>query len=478
MQSIENEGTTNNDNSSLNASSEEFASLRELIKSDPEYLNRQDSRLGSTQLFSSVMSNNYKKTEFLLHLGADPNIPNNLGETPLHIAADNFEYDTVKLLLSHGADPKNANLEGETPLHNATYRGDAKTVNILLQNYADPNSLNFQLGQSPLHIAAENGHLEIIKLLLSHGANPDIKDKQGNTPSSLAKIQKIQQILDDWSENVEYDANTGLCAIREARSSEEDISSLPSLQCQSSLASIAMSPTNKVYSSPPTPFSKYLKSCGTADTTLGANQKSISQPGSREISILVKENDKLYEFLINIKLDIYFSNLVNAGFDDFDSLINQMSTPLPLTAEMLKNIGISKPGHQKRLLFMLEKAKNSPEEFLNNSYVNESIIIESTFWKCCIFPKIEHNDLTLKEILESLGLGNLYEKFYEAGYDELEFLVEQMKSKFIINEKLLKDEIGIEGVKDRKKIMGKLKSLSKQAKKSEMQQSSTTCRMF
>ncbi|CAG9325167.1 unnamed protein product [Blepharisma stoltei] len=474
MQALENEEFIKNDNN-LSNSLEELSSFRELIKSDPQFINLRDSRLGSTPLISSVISNNFKKIEFLLLSGANPNIPNDLGETPLHIAADNFDYQTAKILLKYSADPKIANLEGETPLHNATYRGDDKIVNLLLQNDADPNSLTTQLGQSPLHIAASNGHLEIIKLLLSHGADPDIKDKQGDSALNLAKNKKIKQILQDWSEEVKYDANTGLWEIREARPSEEDISSRLSLQLQSSISSAVMSPTEKVQSTSLSPFDKHLKSCGTADTTLRMNQGSTSLPGSHEISINAKDNDKLYQFLTNIKLDIYFPNLVNAGFDDFESLISQMNTPLPITADMLDRTGITKPGHQKRILIMIEKVKNSPDDFFNNWNVDENVLTESIWWKCCIFQQTERANLSLKDMLESLNLSFLLENFYEVGYEELEFLVEQMSSELVITDKLLKEEIGIKEPKHRKVILKKLKNISKQTKKSHLQASINCC---
>lgn len=179
------------------SSLEDIDYLKSMISSDPEFINRQDDRMGSTPLLYSIISNLFKTTQFLLSSGANPNIPNNLAETPLHYASDNFQFEIAKLLLTHAANPKLANVEGETSLHNATYRGDTKIVNLLLMYHADPNAKNFNNGQTPLHISALNGHLECVRLLLTYGADPTIEDNEGNTPLNLSYDKIIIQILND-----------------------------------------------------------------------------------------------------------------------------------------------------------------------------------------------------------------------------------------------------------------------------------------
>lgn len=64
-----------------------------------------------------------------------------------------------------------------------------------------------------------------------------------------------------------------------------------------------------------------------------------------------------------------------AGFDDIESMVHQMTTPVPINESMLKNIGIRKPGHYKRLLMRLtETAIREKRED-----VNSSMIIWETF---------------------------------------------------------------------------------------------------
>lgn len=147
------------------------------------------------------------------------------------------------------------------------------------------------------------------------------------------------------------------------------------------MSSLALTPTHKIRSSPKSAFSKYMRSCNSSDSTIVTNHVSNSNsifesPASREQSMFIKESDKLYEFLCIIKMEEYFECLTHSGFDDFESLVKQMSTPLPLTQETLKDIGINKPGHQNRILFMLEKAINNLE--LGNFGEIDSFIIETS----------------------------------------------------------------------------------------------------
>ena len=79
-------------------------SLKSFLTEHPLYLNIVDQKLRWSPLYRTVICGHIEATEFLLELGADPNLRNNLGETPLHQAADNSQAKIVKLLLNHKAD--------------------------------------------------------------------------------------------------------------------------------------------------------------------------------------------------------------------------------------------------------------------------------------------------------------------------------------------------------------------------------------
>jgi ankyrin repeat protein len=79
--------------------------LKKILKDQPRLLNQVDDKLKWSPLYRTVICGHLEATQYLLGLGADPNIKNNLGETALHQAVDNSQYKLVKILLKHKADP-------------------------------------------------------------------------------------------------------------------------------------------------------------------------------------------------------------------------------------------------------------------------------------------------------------------------------------------------------------------------------------
>lgn len=47
--------------------------------------------------------------------------------------------------------------------------------------------------------------------------------------------------------------------------------------------------------------------------------------------------------------------MVDAGYDDVQSMTSQMLTPMPITEKHLTSIGITKAGHRKRIIMKLEE---------------------------------------------------------------------------------------------------------------------------
>jgi hypothetical protein len=74
-------------------------------------------------------------------------------------------------------------------------------------------------------------------------------------------------------------------------------------------------------------------------------------PFTREI----QDTDPLYEWLTRLNLQYLYNVLVDSGYDDVESMIDQMRSPLPITQETLMSIGLEKPGHAIRLVIRLEE---------------------------------------------------------------------------------------------------------------------------
>jgi uncharacterized protein len=154
----------------------------------------------------------------LLEKSADPNAPyvktipprqaqGNInvvaGATPLYRAVRSIDLAAVQLLVERGANPSQAIKDGSTPLMAAaglgaprggdeevTEAGDRNdpidVMKALIAKGADVNAAN-DAGMTPLHYAAQRGSDRIIEFLASQGARFDLKNKQGRTPTDLAR---------------------------------------------------------------------------------------------------------------------------------------------------------------------------------------------------------------------------------------------------------------------------------------------------
>jgi ankyrin len=154
----------------------------------------------------------------LLDKGADPNAPyvktipprqaqGNInvaaGATPLYRAVRAIDLAAVQLLVERGANPSLAIKDGSTPMMAAaglgaprggdeevTEAGDRNdpidVMKVLIAKGASVNAANEQ-GMTPLHYAAQRGSDRIIEFLASQGARFDVKNKQGRSPSELAR---------------------------------------------------------------------------------------------------------------------------------------------------------------------------------------------------------------------------------------------------------------------------------------------------
>jgi ankyrin repeat protein len=167
--------------------------------------------------------------EFLLAHGADPLQVNRDRETALMKAATAGSLPLVQILTAQGVDVNAISKERQTAIALATgasryvevnpndrnshnrireYREDGtcweyqplsedliiEVVQTLLQAGADPNLLNCH--HTPLIEAAGKGYLRLVQLLLQVGAKLDVRDRNGDTAVSLAKLYNRQQVLE------------------------------------------------------------------------------------------------------------------------------------------------------------------------------------------------------------------------------------------------------------------------------------------
>ena len=167
------------------------------------------------------------------------------------------------------------------------------------------------------------------------------------------------------------------------------------------------------------------------------------------------DSSSLYQFLSNIKMEKYFNNLLDNGFDDVNLLIYQTRTENPITDLQLKEVGINNIGDRARILIKLEESANN----FGYSLPNE------VYYICDNINSIDINeDRNINKLLQWLIKINLEEyldNFLINGYYSIELLLIQMLSKNPLDDDILKNEIEISKIGHRSRILNKLKEDSK-----------------
>lgn len=117
------------------------------------------------------------------------------GWTALHFAVTGGNQAIVEWLLSVGADPNVQTEVGDTPLHQAVGRGQPGIIRLLLEQGADPHLRN-AAGVTPVHMCAQQGDWDLAKLLLDvHPTALQTKDSRNRTPLELAFAAKHRQFV-------------------------------------------------------------------------------------------------------------------------------------------------------------------------------------------------------------------------------------------------------------------------------------------
>lgn len=104
--------------------------------------------------------------------------------TALVWAAENGHGEIVNYLISLGADPNICDSENNTVLHWACLAGKLEAIYPLMSN-TDLNIQNIH-GDTALHISARQSKTKICMLLMAHGASLNIRNIAGDTPLDIA----------------------------------------------------------------------------------------------------------------------------------------------------------------------------------------------------------------------------------------------------------------------------------------------------
>ena len=124
------------------------------------------------------------------------NCTDSSGWTPLHYACLVGDLDMVRMLVSEfKADLTIQTHSGNTPLTLAAKQRKKYVVNALLSDYQCPVDSKDQDGYTALHISCSDGHVDLVRTLVKHKANVNARTDSGDTPLTLAAINKHDNVV-------------------------------------------------------------------------------------------------------------------------------------------------------------------------------------------------------------------------------------------------------------------------------------------
>ena len=161
------------------------------------------------------------------------------------------------------------------------------------------------------------------------------------------------------------------------------------------------------------------------------------------------KNNSLKEFLLQINMQKYLNNFIENGFDDIKIIIEQAQKGIYIKDSELKEAGILIPGDRAKILIRIqEKAGNF-----------KFAVPKSVYYTCRNINKV-NNDINIKNFknwLKNLRIDNYLKKFINYGYHSIELLFLQIESQSPLTAEILKEEMGIDKIGHRSRIINKLK---------------------
>uniref|UniRef100_A0A3Q1EPP0 Caskin-2 n=1 Tax=Acanthochromis polyacanthus TaxID=80966 RepID=A0A3Q1EPP0_9TELE len=428
----------------------------------------------------------------LLRAGASVNSPSHDGQIPLHLSAQYGHYEVSEMLLQHQSNSCLMNKAKKTPLDLACEFGRLKVAQLLLSSNMVAAMLEGDgatdsmdsPSATPLHLAARNGHKDIIKLLLKAGMDINRATKAGTSLHEAAlygKTEVVRLLLDagisvDMRNTYNQTALdivnqfTTSTASREIKQLLREASSSLQVRAVKDYWNLhdptalnlragdlimvleqhsdgrwkghihdAQRGTDRVGFFPPSVVEVLSRRSGTQ--TRGSHTSAHLSTHLYDIWVLRSsptgksvwpqtpvtpsnhnpDSEAIYQWLSEFQLQQYTSNFINAGYD--------VPTISRMTPEDLTAIGVTKPGHRKKI--SMEIGKLSIPEWLR-------------VVKCTHAP-------LFASWLSVIGLPQYQKRLCDNGYDSISIV------KDITWEDL--QEIGITKLGHQKKLMLAVKRL-------------------
>ena len=460
---------------------------------------------GDSYLHYAIKNKNYNLIHNLIRKGIDLNIQNNLGNSPLHLAYELDDSVAINILIKNNINTRLKNKKGQIAeeiniKNNYDLNNNLNNIddNYLLkrsntQTNKNINNLNnFDFNDEDFESMNENVNSEELnkslnKYKYSYSNNIDNKKleyKNYFSNSDSNKINKnynyknfpevstdfISESLNKKENNEDFfNLDTSIDNIKKENKDKVEINfnmlsdDIKKMYDSTALENIK---SNKMkFSFPENNFNNLPNDLNSNINNNNLNNDNNNENDifrhvkgkSKTTQLLAKitfnlnkiDGKKLYDFLLEIKMEKYYNFFITNGFDDINLIIEQTkNNELGINDKELKEIGIQLPGDRAKILIRIqEKAHNFSFKIPENVYyICEDLInIEN-----------DNNIIKLNKWLENIKCGFYLNNFISNNYFSLELLLIQMIAKNKLTEEIL-DEMGIYKIGHKIRILNKLK---------------------
>ena len=460
---------------------------------------------GDSYLHYAIKNKNYNLIHNLIRKGIDLNIQNNLGNSPLHLAYELDDSVAINILIKNNINTRLKNKKGQIAeeiniKNNYDLNNNLNNIDDIYllkrsntQTNKNINNLNnFDFNDEDFESMNENVNSEELnkslnKYKYSYSNNIDNKKleyKNYFSNSDSNKINKnynyknfpevstdfISESLNKKENNEDFfNLDTSIDNIKKENKDKVEINfnmlsdDIKKMYDSAALENIK---SNKMkFSFPENNFNNLPNDLNSNINNNNLNNDNNNENDifrhvkgkSKTTQLLTKitfnlnkiDGKKLYDFLLEIKMEKYYNFFITNGFDDINLIIHQTkNNELGINDKELKEIGIQLPGDRAKILIRIqEKAHNFSFKIPENVYyICEDLInIEN-----------DNNIIKLNKWLENIKCDFYLNNFISNNYFSLELLLIQMIAKNKLTEEIL-DEMGIYKIGHKIRILNKLK---------------------
>ena len=220
------------------------------------------------------------------------------------------------------------------------------------------------------------------------------------------------------------------------------------------------------------PFGTGKKSCNSLMNTGGNSNNNLIK--NIPVNILVR----LRDWLISCDLLSYYNLLIENNMFDIDQIISDIkNNNISLGYKEIEDLGIRKPGHIFRLLLKLEIDSGILDNNIFNKILSKftiscsmsnNIVLTTSISdiRCCgfcnknqIMNSYKRTNWPYNDIFTFLKFKDLWkfkENFLHNGFDQIEYVLLQLFSKYKFNKNIMNDCLHIYSERDKKNVLNKL----------------------